>query len=87
MDDLEFQNLMDKVSFFKFRGIIISLSLEEIVKSIEVLETYNALLDTIYFTLYHDQNFFLLNYLQFYQQYLYKMNIFFYSFLMVLILI
>lgn len=60
MDDLEFQNLMDKVSFFKFRGIIISFSLEEIVKSIEVLETYNALLDTIDFTLYHDQNFFLL---------------------------
>ncbi len=60
MDDLEFQNLMDKVSFFKFRGIIICVSLEEIVKSIETLETYNALLDTIDFTLYHDQNFFLL---------------------------
>ena len=51
---------VERIKFLQFRGIIIEEKVSQIVDSIETLERYKEMLNTIDFVIYHDENFFLL---------------------------
>lgn len=60
MEDIVFDGLLEKTNFLKFRGLIIRLSVEQIVNAFETEELYKDFLDSAEFALYHDQYFFIL---------------------------